>query len=153
MSGRALISLIAMFAMVSLSYADLTKEDLREIEGIVTRVIEGKFAILSGRIDALDAKIVELDKRLTTQMAEMDKRLTAQMAEMDRRLTAQIEANGKKIDFLLSIFTILFGGSVLGFVVWLFNYFRRGKRPTLIEDVKKLSVEELEELKRILRIV
>ena len=39
---------------------------------------------------AQDAKIDELDRKLTALMAELDRKLTAQIAELDRRLTALI---------------------------------------------------------------
>ncbi|MGQ9632308.1 MAG: hypothetical protein ACUVXI_18645 [bacterium] len=46
--------LIAIPASAPLSYADLTKEDLKEIEEIVTRVVESRLAML-------DAKITEIE--------------------------------------------------------------------------------------------
>ena len=59
---------IITLVSASLSHAELTKEDLKEIEEIVTKVVDNRFAILDSRMDSLDTKITEMDKRLTAQI-------------------------------------------------------------------------------------
>ena len=45
----------------------------------------------------LDTKITEMDKRLDTKITEMDKRLNNRIAEMDTRLTDRIDNLGKRL--------------------------------------------------------
>lgn len=47
--------------------------------------------VLDAKMNALQATVTEMDKRLTNQIVEMDKRLTNQITELDKRLTARID--------------------------------------------------------------
>ena len=93
---------------------------------------------LSQRIDRLDQKV----ENLRVYVDEMDKRLSGLMAAVNTR----IDDTNSKIDFVLTMLTIFFGGSLAGFLIWLFQTVKI--RREAMEGLTPRQREEILELVR-----
>ena len=57
---------------------------------------------LEDRFASLEQRVIEMDLRLTAQIAALDLKLTAQIAELDRKLTALIAEQDRKLTALIA---------------------------------------------------
>jgi predicted transcriptional regulator len=103
---------------------------------------------LSQKIDKLDQRFNELDRKvdnLKVSVDELDKRLSGLIAATNTR----IDDTNSKIDFLLTMLTLVFGGSLLGLLMWLFQTVKSRKEVT--EGLTPRQREEILELIRLVR--
>jgi len=62
--------------------------------------------VLGARIDSLDTKIGEMDKRLTTKIDELDKRLTSQIGAIQVQINMLFWAIGALIAIVLAVIAV-----------------------------------------------
>lgn len=65
---RITLLLIFLFLSSSSTFAEVTKDDLREMEQRLKEYIDLKISATDGKIKALETRIDEMDKRLTAEI-------------------------------------------------------------------------------------
>lgn len=73
-------------------FADLSVADLDKISEIVKESETRMKEFVSGKIENINTKITEMDKRLTNQISEVEKRLTNSISAVEKRLTVHVVA-------------------------------------------------------------
>jgi beta-lactamase regulating signal transducer with metallopeptidase domain len=76
---RTVLLLIILFLSSSPTFAEVTKDDLREMEQRLKEYIDLKISVTDSKIKALETRIDEMDKRLTAEIEMANKRLTAEI--------------------------------------------------------------------------
>ncbi|MGQ9631974.1 MAG: hypothetical protein ACUVXI_16925 [bacterium] len=108
--ASASIAVLLLVFLFAPTYADLTAEDLLEIQKIVKE--ESR---------ATEQRLKEyVDIKFTALQGEMNARFDA----LSREMNARFDVLGGQISFIQWLLGIFFGGGVVGFLIWLWQYLK-----------------------------
>ncbi|MDE0493439.1 MAG: hypothetical protein OXH54_05850 [Acidimicrobiaceae bacterium] len=100
--ATAAAALLTALCAVAVALLILTLNSINNRLDRLEDAMADGFAAQNVKIDELDAKIDEVDRRLSAQIAELDRKLTAKIDEVYRRLSAQIAELDRRLTALIA---------------------------------------------------
>jgi len=138
-----------------LSFANLTKDDLKEIRSIVKEEVKAEVGALEKKMDAkfeaVDKRFEAVDKRFEMLQHNMDKRFE----QMDKRFEQMDKRFDDQMSFLYLLTTIFtaFTGGVIGFALWDRRSIVDKSKQESLQEFKKEIANDISKLDKIVQII
>ena len=145
-----LILTFSLFLSTALAYTTAPRISDREIIQSLTELKAGQKA-LNQRIDDLNLRINDLDKKLDQRINDLDKKLDQRINDLDKKLSQRIDDLNQRIDDLIWFGGVM-GGGIFMLITALFGYIvwdRRTMMKPMQEKLENLEHEKLRHLEQV----